>query len=196
MMETRSHVNGQAPGRYTNTVDLEEATRFLEILEPNARTFTFQTFDDDKTRKRSHLARILQGSLEEVSRELLALNAEGAGVFVTVNETDGKGRKSENIRRLRAVWCEADDAEPRSWPLPPSMIVETSRGRFHYYWLVDGELSRKAFAAIMRCMVEEYGSDKQATDISRVLRLPGFFHCKPERGAPSLVRIVEASGHE
>jgi putative DNA primase/helicase len=195
MIEPQSHVNGQAPGRYKNGVDLEEAERFLKLLDPCASCFTFQTFDDDKTRKAQSLVRILHGALDDVSIELVALNGERAGIFVTVNETDGRGRKRENIIRLRAVWCEQDDAAPRQWPIPASIVNQTSPGHHHYYWLFDGELSNEAFAMIMCCLVEVYGSDKQATDISRVLRLPGFYHCKPERGAPSLVRIVEASGH-
>jgi Primase C terminal 2 (PriCT-2)/RepB DNA-primase from phage plasmid len=43
----------------------------------------------------------------------------------------------------------------------------------------------------MERMIESYGSDKNAKDISRVLRLPGFLHRK---GKPHLVRIVAASG--
>ena len=57
-------------------------------------------------------------------------------------------------------------------------------------WLAD-ERGRSDFAAVMERMVESYGSDKNAKDISRVLRLPGFLHRKSK---PHLVRILEASG--
>jgi hypothetical protein len=173
-----------------------EARRFLEILDPNANAFTYQSFDDDKQRRkqREHdeLAHILHGSLDEVSPELAALNADGAGIFVTVNETDGNGRKAKNIKRRRAVWCEADDAADRSFPLEPSMIVENSPGHFHYYFTCKDELSSEAFTGIMRCMVADYGSDKNATDTARVLRVPGFYHRK---GSPFLVLIAQASGN-
>ena len=43
----------------------------------------------------------------------------------------------------------------------------------------------------MRTMVAEYGSDKNAAGINRVLRLPGFTHNK---GKPYPVSVVEASG--
>ena len=84
-----------------------------------------------------------------------------------------------------------------AFPLHPSMVVETSPGHFHRYWLVAGDWpadgrGRADFAAVMERMVESYGSDKNAKDISRVLRLPGFLHRKSK--TPHLVHIVEASG--
>jgi hypothetical protein len=77
------------------------------------------------------------------------------------------------------------------------MIVETSPGHFHRYWLVDGdwpadEQGRIDFAAVMERMVESYGSDKNAKDLCRVMRVPGFLHRKTEKH--HLVRMVEASG--
>jgi len=72
--------------------------------------------------------------------------------------------------------------------------VETSPGRYHRYWLVAGdwpadEQGRRDFAGVMACMVANYGSDKGAKDISRVLRLPGFQHRK-NPAEPHIVRIV------
>ena len=91
---------------------------------------------------------------------------------------------------------EDDDGFDGAFPLQPSIVVETSPEHFHRYWLVADEWpaderGRTDFAAVMERMVESYGSDKNAKDISRVLRLPGFLHRK---GKPHLVRIVEASG--
>jgi hypothetical protein len=198
MIEPNSHVNGESPGRFTNRLDLAQADRFLELLDPNANAYTFQSFDDDNERKLGALARVIHASLDDAKPELVVINDEGGGVYVTINETDGKGRRRQNITRPRAVWCEFDNPGPQpSFPLPPSMATETSAGKFHYYFLLndDGELSFDEFAAIMRCMVEDHGSDKNAKDVSRVLRLPGFYNCKPKYGAPFRVRIVEASGH-
>jgi hypothetical protein len=45
------------------------------------------------------------------------LNREGAGVFVTVNETDLKGRTAKNITSVRAVFVDLDGA-----PLEPVRI--------------------------------------------------------------------------
>ncbi len=102
----------------------------------------------------------------------------------------GCGRKAENIQRIRAIWQDDDEGYDGVFPLEPSIIVSTSPGKFQRLWFSDS-LSKEDFKALMRTMVVEYGSDKRAADISRVLRLPGFHHTKAER---YLVTIVEASG--
>ena len=129
--------------------------------------------------------------------ELINLHDAGAGVYVTVNQTDGSGRKRENITAVRAVWQEDDDGGEHTFPLKPSMVIETSPGHHHRYWLVDGEWptdeqGRSDFASVMGRMVETYGSDKNAKDISRVLRVPGFLHRKTDQRR--MVSIVEDSG--
>jgi len=163
---------------------------FLSLLDPNATVFTFQTFDDDKARKSPRLIKLLHGPLESQLDELLALNRQGAGVFVTVNETDGCARRAEDIIRIRAIWQDDDEGYDGAFPLRPSLVVSTSPGKFQRLWLAAG-LSKEEHAGLMRTMIAEYASDKNAADISRVLRLPGFTHNKSE---PYLVRVVEASG--
>jgi len=174
----------------------EQSPRFLKLLDPSATGFTFQTFGDDRARKKPALTRIVK-SPPPARDELVKLNKQGAGVFVTINETDGGGRKTENITRIRAVWQEDDDGFNGAFPLQPSMVVETSPGHFHRYWLTADhwpadERGRADFAAVMERMVESYGSDNNAKDIARVLRLPGFLHRKSK--TPHLVHIIEASG--
>jgi hypothetical protein len=166
------------------------AERYLRRLDPKSTTWTFQTFDDNKARKDSRLARVLHGTLDEHWDTLCGLNSQGAGVFVTVNETDGTGRKAGNIIRVRAIWQE-DDGEGKPLPIQPHIVVESSPGKYHRYILVDG-CPLDAFRGFQQRMVESYGSDPNAADISRVLRLPGFFHQK-DRANPHMVRIVNTS---
>jgi hypothetical protein len=176
--------------------DREAPRRFLRLLDPSAANFTFQTFDDD--RRNGHgpngaLAR--DTSNRDEVRRLYAL---GAGVFVTINATDLTGRKSENIKRVRAIWQEDDKGHGGPFPLDPSLVIESSPGHFHRYWFIADnwpadEQGRADFAAVMERMVESYGCDKNAKDICRVLRVPGFLHRK-DPTQPHLVRIVADSG--
>ena len=175
------------------THDLSQAERFLSLLDETAEFFTFQTFDDDKRRKNLRMAIIVSGSLDQHAALLQRGNRAGAGIFVTVNATDGKGRKLENIQRIRAIFHEDDtpQAFAREFPLSPHIVVESSPGKCHRYWMVDG-LSIEQFRGVMECMARVHGSDPNAKDPARVLRLPGFFHLK-DAAHPHLVRIVEAS---
>lgn len=171
-----------------------EAARFLFALDPTATAWTFQTFDDSPE-KRGALARTLHGTLAEHATPLASLSAAGAGVFFTVNETDGKGRKAENITRVRAVFADLDNPPPdilerlRADPLPPSILIESSPGKLHAYWLADGvELAE--FKSLQQAIARTWpGSDPTVCDLPRVLRLPGFTHRK---GEPQPVKLLEA----
>src|SRR5215831_14093345 len=84
--------------------DRAEAERFLAALDPKATKFSFQCFDDRKERKEKRkaegkkdpLARLLHGTLAEHWNTLVKLNEKGAGIYVTLNETDFKGRTAKN----------------------------------------------------------------------------------------------------
>lgn len=174
-------------------ISVSMVVRYLHLLDPNAVEFTFQTFDDDKNRKDRRLAQIW--SLSEPNDELCELQRAGAGLFVTVNETNGKGRKSEHIIRIRAIWQEDDEGFEGTFPIPPSLVVLTSEGKFQRYWFVADdwladEQGRADFAGVMRRMVQDYGCDPAAKDIARVLRAPGSWHLK---GEPQLVQIINES---
>jgi RepB DNA-primase from phage plasmid/Primase C terminal 2 (PriCT-2)/AAA domain len=160
------------------------AAMFLHALDPDTQEFCFQTFDDvalpdGKKRNKTGLARTLHGRIEDLWPELCRLNDLDAGVFVTANSlAAGERRTNKNVKRCRTVWSEHDGGHLPDFPLEPSLIVETSPGKHHFYWLVSDELSPEQHQAIMRAMCEGYGSDPNAKDLARVLRLPGTFHRK------------------
>jgi RepB DNA-primase N-terminal domain len=167
--------------------DREATRQFLHLLDPTARDFTFQTFAEPNSHN-AGLARSTSDRAEVVRLYELG----GAGVYVTINETDLTGRKRENIKRIRAIWQEDDDGHGGPFPLEPSVVVESSPQHFHRYWLTaDGwpadEQGRADFAAVMERMVTSYGCDKNAKDLSRVLRVPGFLHRK-DPARPHMVR--------
>lgn len=147
---------------------------------------SFQTFDDSPL-KRPELARIFHGA--EPPAELAALNDAGAGVFCTINATDGRGRKASNIKTIRALACDFDHGHPDTWHLPPSMIVRSANG-LHVYWFVD-DCPLDQFKPAQQRLAAMYGSDSKVCDLPRVLRVPGYLHLKD---APFLVRLVSCSG--
>lgn len=172
---------------------LAEAQRFLSILDETAETWCFQTFDD--TGKRGDLARTIHGDLPELFDELDALNRESAGVFVTINEVKhGAARTAANIIRCRAAFADFDPPKtagpPEIYPLPPVLEVESSPGRRHAYWPVDGLLLDQ-FTPLQRALAGALGSDPAPIDLPRVMRLPGFRNMKNPL-APAWVRIVNA----
>lgn len=165
--------------------NIELARAFLKLLDEHAQRFTFQTFDDCAPRKGGKLAKIFHGTLDEHWPELIRRNEKGAGVFVTINETDFKGRNIKNITGARSLW--QDDDEQFGWKLscPPSIEVISSPGKYQRLLLTD-DISLEQFDVLQRAMVKQWGCCEGAQGRNRVLRLPGTLHMKkPDR--PHLV---------
>lgn len=166
--------------------NLDEARTFLASLGSG---FTFQTFDESGS-KRKDLITTLHGSLAEHTETLIRLNKQGAGVFVMVNEGDGKARRAGNVRAVRAVFADLDGAPlapVRAFDLAPHIIVQSSPGRWHAYWLTDA-VPLEQFKPLQRAIASRFASDPKVCDLPRVMRLPGFLHNKSE---PSLVQVIE-----
>ena len=162
--------------------DLDETRRFLDLLDPGCERWTFQTFDDDDTRKHGALIQVLHGTLDEHALDLSATNANGGGVFVMVNEGDFEGRSASNIKRVRALFADLDGAplEPvleASRENPPHIVVESSPGRFHVYWRVEG-CPLEQFKPRQLALAAHFSGDRKVCDLPRVMRLPGFWHQK------------------
>lgn len=171
--------------------DVAMATHFLSSLS-EGEDVTFQTFDDS-TRKDRSLARIFHGTLEAHASELISLNQQGAGVFVTINQTDGKGRETANIVKVRAVFVDLDGAplEPvLKAPVTPHITIESSSGRYHAYWLIEG-LRLEEFRPVQLALANRFNTDPKIIDLPRVMRLPGFYH---QKSKPFQTKILEASG--
>lgn len=119
------------------------------------------------------------GTMEDTLRNHNAMNR---GVFFTVNFG---GHNDADITRINAQFVEMDHAtfeEQRkridAFPLPPSMIIKT-RKSLHTYWFVrNGDVSR--FRNIQKQLVRHFDGDPACVNESRVMRLPGFNHCKQE----------------
>lgn len=163
---------------------------FLSTLAPTATAFCFRTFDDVKGRINHSLARKLDGAFHQVADQLRHLNDQRAGVFVVINEG---GQTDAEITRIRAVFADTDGAplEPLLDALQPHIVVCSSPGNYHVYWLVDDQFPVPEFTPIQLAIAEKYGTDRKVSNPSRVMRLPGFNHHKKD---PELVAVYSSFG--
>lgn len=173
--------------------DNQQALDFLKTLTGSSEpVVTFQTFDDNKKRGDRFLAEHRHGKLPgSLFQYLKRRNRDkGAGVFVMINEGDGKGRKTENVTKVRALFLDLDGApmEPARDALRPHIIVESSPGKFHLYWKVD-DCPRERFTALQKAIALRFGGDVSVSDLPRVMRLPGFFH---QKGDSVMTKLIEA----
>lgn len=180
----------------TTLPDFAMAREFLCCLDAAASPlFTFQAFDDT-AEKRTVLAQVIHSTVEQhVLDRLARLNARGAGVLVTVNQTNGNGRKTDDVLRVRALFVDIDGTplEPvREAPLRPHLIVEPNPGHYHGYWLVaDCPLSVLEWH--QHALARRLYGDSAVCDLPRVMRLPGLQHRK---GVPFTTRLLREHAHD
>jgi hypothetical protein len=174
------------------SVDLNDTRHFLSVLDAANERFHFRTFPDSG----SGAGHNYYGTLDELAVQLQLENGNGRGAFVVVNEG---GNKAQDITRVRALFADFDDpAKLKQLPpgalaidgKAPHMVVESSPGKAHVYWLVDN-LSLGQFTTVQKTIAAHYGSDASVSDLPRVMRLPGFIHHKD---APFRTRIIHESG--
>src|ERR687892_348276 len=187
--------SGNTGGSAPLEPDLDHARRFLTLLDEDADGFTFQTATDAKPAdkpKPDPLARHVNLAPNNLTM-LARRNAEHrAAVWVCINATDGRGRKRENVTRVRAVFLDGDGQvaldQLLSFTLEPHIVVESSPGHYQAYWLVDG-LAHEQFEGVQRRIAKTFGDADSIIDLCRVMRVPGFWHQKdPTR--PFQVRIA------
>ena len=129
-------------------------------------------------------------SLPQLWRWIEAAQADGAGVFLTVNRTDPGYRTAASVREVRALFVDCDGVEPSEWHLPPSIVVQSVHGK-HAYWLT-ADCPLASFTESQKRLAAHYGSDPKVADLPRVMRLCGTWHQKGER---KMVALLDAPGH-
>lgn len=184
--------------------DGKQSIQFLSMLDPGAKRFLFQTYDDNGDRKDSAQAKTYLDSFENARERLGNLSTLGASICVTIQDL-GKSRKrrKQYVDRVRAIFCEWDEIPEGGasiFPIPPSFSVASSPGHEHHYWLLTtesalGSFSQVHFTGVMQRLIKDYGSDPGVKDVTRVLRLPGFPHqkvqaAKGRTGKPFLVHFI------
>jgi hypothetical protein len=95
------------------------------------------------------------------------------------------GRTKQDIAVVRHLYLDLDlnglkalDAIRDDSRLPcPSYVLNTSKGKYQVIWKVIGHEADRA-EGLQRAMAVEHGADRAATDITRVLRIPGFYNRK------------------
>jgi hypothetical protein len=181
--------------------DREMAEAFLMRLDRQAREFSFRTFSDTPYTRQSGvdpLEHAIHGSLTGCWRELVELNGAGAAIAVTINQTNGRSRAVEAIRRVRALFLDDDRGiPPERFGLPPHFRVITSKGHCHYYWLVS-DLALSDFSHYQMRLAARFGGDDRVVALNQAMQLPGFWRRKQvtQPRMPRFDSLHEASPHQ
>lgn len=161
-------------------IPLEE---FLRPFFGSGERICLRVFDDKKTGtfKGAKLETTLSG-LSGLMDTLKKHNEQSRGIYFVVNFG---GHEDSDITRINAQFMECDELsldeqlrQIEAFPLEPSFIVRT-RKSLHTYWLIkDGDVA--VFRRVQKRLAARFHGDRTCVNESRVLRLPGFDHCKEE----------------
>ena len=129
---------------------------------------------------------------------LVEQNESGADIFLGMNPIKAHcySRTKKNIREIRHVYLDLDEgatlsleAIRSSGDVPtPNFVLDTSLEKNQVIWRVEG-LDPGQAEGLLRSLAMQFGGDIAATDISRVLRVPGFANRKYNQ--QFLVRAIQ-----
>lgn len=124
-------------------------------------------------------------------------NRQGYGIFFPVNAFHTTQRRDDNLKEIRFWFIDMDEGSKEtqfdkivSFPLVPSMIVETKKGH-HVYWKCKKEPTIKEYDFTIERLIGLFGSDKNAKGVARILRVPGFLHMKDPTKPYKIKKIFE-----
>ncbi|KQO18709.1 DNA-primase RepB domain-containing protein [Paenibacillus sp. Leaf72] len=92
-------------------------------------------------------------------------------------------RKKQRVAKLKNAFIKKFKTH-----IKDTMIVETKNG-YHIYWVIQGGSVSK-FVPIQKALAKKFSSDPMITNLSRVMRIPGFYHMKNPR-SPFMVRVKQ-----
>lgn len=133
-----------------------------------------------------------RGALPTQVSDLEGYNRDGWAIYHTCQLFDGR-RRQENLKRILCWVVDIDgdkDAAVRKLnasPLVPSRVVETKNG-YHAYWDAKNAKPHR-HKALTTALVQAFDGDKNARDLCRILRTPGFQHQK-DPADPFTIREV------
>ncbi len=177
--------------------DYSQALAYVTALTGDPSTvIDWRAIHDKQKDVPAHNAR---GTLADCWQWLCSYNTNGYGIFCIVNETNGQGVHAENVTAIRAHFVDLDNlnamenlARACAWYPLPSFSVQSSPNKAHVYWPVQRYMNASFFTSIQRKLITLFNADPVIHDLPRVMRVPGFYHCK---GAPVLVTCSALPGY-
>lgn len=116
--------------------------------------------------------------------QLKRLNNLGKGIFFSINRFPGGVRQQQFCTGVNAWFAECDHkTKEQQWAaleggvLQPHLIVGSKKS-LHMYWLADSSATIENFSRIQMGLAKRFDGDTTMKDISKVLRVPGYYHLK------------------
>ena len=119
---------------------------------------------------------------------------EVANVYICPQLLNSKRRDKSNVKACPNAWADLDSCDPSELLVEPSLLVQSSPGRWQAYWVFDEAIDPAEAEAISRriaYMHAHQGADRSGWDLTQLLRVPGTLNFKYEVG--TRVQTVEVN---
>lgn len=199
---SNNYAQANALALYNKPQILETAKRFINVitysLQPPSnpkpleeRPVHWQLFIDDKTladstpqEDKNSLIWHSKASLNSQIDKLIDAQKKGSGVYLTINDTDGRGRSLKNIVNYTCLFIDSDRSglpDIEKFPIKPQMILqrEGSSSNWHCYYIIKhNSFTPEQWKVVMIRLALYFGTDLAVCEPARVMRCPGFKHLK------------------
>jgi len=173
----------------------------MDRKEPRNLTVTSWDYIKDNFQPDDRLAVVIKTQQEVIQRIATAekiasksyqawlrfKNVHSGDIYISMNtlRQDAMGRTKKDIAAVRHLYLDLDRNAIDSLMsicgdarIPtPSYVLNTSEGKYQVIWKIfecDPDRAEK----LQQSMAIEYNADRAATDVTRVLRIPGFYNYK------------------
>jgi hypothetical protein len=112
--------------------------------------------------------------IDHAQRWARTVAATDRELYLCAHLTTEQRRRKETAAPLWALYADVDDPAPHADAVPkPSLVVESSPGRFHAYWCLTEPVAPAEGERLNRQLALTLGADASGWDTTQLLRAPG-----------------------
>lgn len=128
--------------------------------------------------------------------EYVNVNYQGRSMYFCPQLLKRAERTKVSIKTCTVLWSDLDKCPPEVLDPPPSIVVESSPGRWQGYWLMQDAIEPLEAEDLSHRIAYAYrdqGADQSGWDLTQLLRIPMTYNMKYEQpGIVPIVRITVA----
>jgi predicted transcriptional regulator len=124
-------------------------------------------------------------------------HVQGHNVYFCPQLLNERKREKQNVVITPNVWSDLDTCHPDNLFVEPSIVVESSPGRYQGYWILERELDPDDAEDIARRIAYKHadqGADRSGWDLTQLLRIPYTYNYKYPKGVSiPVVTVISAN---
>ncbi len=181
------------------SISIADIERFFQFLDSPAEIFCY-CFLDNKSKQVIKGHGIKYGILPEIIEQVSTYSIDNAfTLHTTLNRMKLSGRKRKDVDSCRVLCVDFDRVINRQALRPlveankVHLVVESSPGKYHFYWKLDSALSIENWSILQLGLNQYFDADLNLAQPNHTIRVPGVSRVTKdgEQFMPSIVYAVQ-----